>query len=105
MQRITCLKCGGTDIDDGRNRVLSVLGLLLSGAGTLVLLITRGANVEDWGYFVPLAHADPLGLVALIPGIMMMFQGMERSERVKCRRCNTIWTPPKPPSRQFHSIK
>jgi hypothetical protein len=106
MKHVTCLKCGGTDIDDGSTRVLTMLGLPLIGAGTLVLLITCLVGcIEDWGYFVPLAHADPMGMVVLILGIMMMFQGMERSERVKCRRCGTIWTPPKPTARQYHAIK
>jgi hypothetical protein len=89
--------------------VLTVLGLLLSGAGILVLLITCLVGcIEDWGYFVPLTHADPLGFIVLILGIMLMFRGMERSERVKCRRCGAIWTPPKPtrpaPPR-YHAIK
>jgi hypothetical protein len=106
MKYSACLKCGGTDIDDGSIRVLTVLGLFLIGAGTLVLLVTCVVGcIEDWGYFVPLAHADPLGLVVLILGTMMMFQGMERSERVKCRRCGTVWTPPKPPVRPHPAIK
>jgi hypothetical protein len=109
MKQVTCLKCGATDIDDGSLRVLTVLGLFLIGAGTLVLLMTCFAGrIEDWGYYVPLAHADPMGFVVLILGIMMIFQGMERSERVKCRRCGTVWTPPKPtrPSPpRYHAIK
>jgi hypothetical protein len=83
-----------------------MLGLLLVVAGTLVLLTTSFVNsVEDWGSFVPLSHSDPLGLIVMILGIMMTFQGMERSDRVKCRRCGTVWTPPRPTSRRNHAAR
>lgn len=92
-----CPRCKSTDIADGRSRLVVVLGLACLLAGTLALILSyRSPYTEDWSYFVPLASEDPLGLVVLAYGIVLVWGGAHTWDRVTCLHCGYKWEPDDP---------
>ncbi|MBX3084365.1 MAG: hypothetical protein KF716_22200 [Anaerolineae bacterium] len=106
MTRLVCLKCGSTKIDDGSSKLVSVLGFLLFLAGSYVLSSYLAIPVTvSWEEYAPIEDANCLpALLTCCFGIFMFFQGLTQSERVRCRKCGSLWTPPKPPKHHLHRM-
>lgn len=97
MAHHVCLKCGSKKVDDGSNLILSILGvgLLIVSAYTLTTCFSSPFTA-NWEDHIPFDHTNCLPeLIAFCLGLSMLFQGLYRSERIRCLKCGTVWTPPK----------
>ena len=96
MANSVCLKCGSTRIDDGRDRLLCVLGLSLIAAGFLAMFLSVPYFAAvDYASFSPTVNGGMVVVPVLAFGFFLTTKGMTRAERLICRNCRTVWTPPR----------
>jgi DNA-directed RNA polymerase subunit RPC12/RpoP len=105
-KQLVCFKCGSKKIDDGTTPLFVLLGGALIAAATCVIYcatstdvmasMEMGSDALDWNTFVPATHVDCGVIFGICLGIVMLIQGMQRTERVRCRDCGSVFTPPKP---------
>lgn len=104
VSNIKCLKCGSSNIDNGRTPILAILGLSLIAAGFLaVYLSSCGQVITEWLTFDPCADQNPGATFSIMLGVFMLFSGITRSERVRCRKCGNVFTPPHPRLSHAHT--
>jgi hypothetical protein len=95
MRHVHCFKCGSARIDDGRSRLFTGLGVLVLVAGLVAALISIGSTIGDSAEGLVSAETTIAGFV-ICYGYMLVNQGQTRTERLTCRQCGTVFTPPKP---------
>ena len=96
MPHITCLKCGSTEFDDGSHPFASLVGIGLIVVGGLLILCGSYCTVTDWATYTPCGDYAVPATIAITAGFFMLIAGRMRSDRVQCRRCGAVWTPPRP---------
>lgn len=102
MSKYVCLKCGSRLVDDGTNHFASLIGVCLFISGLVILLFTGWGTpaVSDWLNYSPLEGQNLSLILPIVVAIslsqIVIITGMERSERVHCRHCGSVWTPPRP---------
>jgi hypothetical protein len=103
MSEYRCYKCGSTQVDDGRNAVLSVLGMcLVVGCAILAVVSSPTQPVTDWSTYTPGGSEDWYIVIGFSIGIAAAITGRLRADRVRCRHCRATWTSP---TRAFKDTK
>jgi DNA-directed RNA polymerase subunit RPC12/RpoP len=98
MAALRCPRCGSEHIADGRSRLVMALGAVCIAAGALALLLSfTGPWAENWTAFVPLAQEDPLSLLVLVYGIVLLWGGSRRWREIVCSDCGFKWEPGRTP--------
>src|SRR5688572_9787880 len=96
MAHLVCFKCGSKHIDNGTSRILLVLGLVLMFAGVLAFYCSSQTHtIADWTVYTSLQQDDTVGIAVFCLGLFMHLQGAHHTERVRCLKCGSVWTPPK----------
>jgi len=97
MSGHVCLKCGSPNIDNGRRPLIVMLGVVLIVTAVVFMgCCYPSAPVQDWATYSPQSSHEIAIVGPLVVGILLIFEGFKRAERVRCRRCGLVWTPPKP---------
>ena len=95
MRAYVCFKCGSTDVDDGRRPLLSLFGLcLIVLAPCIALYLLSRQPADNWQNPAPMTTEQALCACLMSTGIFLVFEGMERADRVRCLKCGKVWTPP-----------
>ena len=100
MSKYIRLKCGSHLIEDGTSYFAIFVGatLFITGLSILAAIGLQSVEVSDRVYYSPMDGQNmgmifPIVLAISIAEILII-NGATRSERVRCRKCGTIWTPP-----------
>lgn len=95
MSRPICLKCGSANIDDGRDHLLWVLGIILMAAALFSLLLcTMQCPTPDWDSYDPVSYDNIPSALSFAFGMLLTTRGLTRAEQLTCRNCGAVWTSP-----------
>src|SRR4051794_35967779 len=94
MKPLHCIKCASTRIDNGTSRIFTALGVLVLTAGFIAAIVSL--NIYPAGDYGLISRETMVAGLVIAFGFMLINQGTQRSERVRCRSCGTEFTPPKP---------
>ena len=95
MRRVHCFKCGSDQIDDGSSRVFVILGVLVIIGGMIAAILSIASHSTN-SEFGSVSPETTLAGFVICYGFMLIHQGTQRLARYTCRKCGTVFTPPKP---------